>query len=113
MYGFAAGGIATVIGSPFDVILVNMQSNSSKYNSLLSTGTKIYLNDGWLGFYKGFSFTFSRAIVVTASQFAVFEQIKQELTNINDNTLKFLISSISSSVVTSFISNPIDVCCGA
>ena len=107
--GFVAGGIGTIVGSPFDLILVNMQSNPAKYTSISKTAFITLKNEGIFGFYKGFQYTLSRAVVVTSSQFAVFEQIKQSIQSEN-KLAAFFISSVSSSVITSVVSNPIDVC---
>jgi hypothetical protein len=110
--GCTAGFVGASVGSPFDVILINMQSKPNKYQSMTSSAMTIFQKDGLLGFYRGYNFTLSRAVVVTSCQFSVFDQIKQELSNFkNFNTQQqFLVSSISSSIITSIISNPIDLC---
>ena len=110
--GCTAGFVGASVGSPFDVILINMQSNPYKYQSISSSAMTIFKTDGLLGFYKGFKFTLSRAVVVTSCQFSVFDQIKQELSNFNNSNTqqKFIISSITSSIITSIVSNPIDLC---
>ena len=110
--GCTAGFVGASVGSPFDVILINMQSNPNKYPTMGSSAMTIFQKDGFLGFYKGYKFTLSRAVVVTSCQFSVFDQIKQELSNFNhfNTQQKFLMSSISSSIITSVISNPIDLC---
>lgn len=107
--GIAAGALGSCIGSPFDVVLVKMQSKTKEYNTLKSSFKDIYKEGGLLGFYSGFKFTLCRAIIVTSCQFSVFQQIKEELTDYDDIS-KFIISSVTSSCVTSIVSNPVDVC---
>ncbi|KAF7504725.1 hypothetical protein GJ744_001794 [Endocarpon pusillum] len=49
----AAGGIAQVLlGQPFDIIKVRLQT-SNQYNSALDCGKKILTHEGPLAFYKG------------------------------------------------------------
>ena len=53
---FIAGSLAGVMqvlsGQPFDLIKVKMQTQVSN-TTIASSVSKIYLNDGILGFYKG------------------------------------------------------------
>ncbi|KAI2603418.1 mitochondrial carrier [Hypoxylon fragiforme] len=49
----AAGGVAQVlIGQPFDIVKVRLQT-SSAYSSALNAATSIYAKEGPLAFYKG------------------------------------------------------------
>ncbi|KAM7204606.1 Mitochondrial carrier domain containing protein [Rhypophila sp. PSN 637] len=53
LFSGAAGGIAQVlIGQPFDIVKVRLQT-SEAYSSALSAATSIYKNEGPLAFYKG------------------------------------------------------------
>jgi len=90
-----------------------MQNNPILYPTIAKTVKNTLFDNGIKDFWKGVEYTTSRAIVVTSCQFAVYEQIKQELTEnktIKNSTLIFACSSISSSVITALLSNPLDVC---
>ncbi|KAK4653674.1 carrier protein ymc1 [Podospora pseudocomata] len=53
LFSGAAGGIAQVlIGQPFDIVKVRLQT-STLYPSALAAATSIYTNEGPLAFYKG------------------------------------------------------------
>lgn len=109
--GCTAGAIGATVGTPFDIIMVNMQSTPKINKSILTTTYRIYDTNGLYGFWKGYNYTLSRGIVVTACQFSVFEQLKQELLEYNfKETNRFLISSVTSSIITSIVSNPLDLC---
>jgi hypothetical protein len=110
--GITAGIAGSSIGTPFDVVMVKIQNNPTK-TSIVETVKNIYTNNGFIGFWKGLNYTMTRAIIVTSCQFSVYEQIKEELNNnkkIQDTNIIFGISSISSSLITSFVSNPVDLC---
>lgn len=109
--GCTSGAIGATVGTPFDTVMVNMQSDPKINSSILTTVRRIYDTNGIYGFWKGYNYTLSRGIVVTACQFSVFEQLKQELTENNLNeTTRFLLSSVTSSIITSIVSNPVDLC---
>jgi solute carrier family 25 carnitine/acylcarnitine transporter 20/29 len=53
LFSGAAGGIAQVlIGQPFDIVKVRLQT-TTQYSSALHAATSIYKNEGALAFYKG------------------------------------------------------------
>ncbi|KAL7619612.1 carrier protein ymc1 [Parahypoxylon ruwenzoriense] len=53
LFAGAAGGVAQVlIGQPFDIVKVRLQT-SSAYSSALDAATSIYSKEGPLAFYKG------------------------------------------------------------
>ncbi|KAI2465962.1 mitochondrial carrier [Annulohypoxylon bovei var. microspora] len=53
LFAGAAGGIAQVlIGQPFDIVKVRLQT-STAYSSALDAATSIYAKEGALAFYKG------------------------------------------------------------
>ena len=109
--GMSAGAFGSIIGTPFDVIMVHMQS-SNKCNNIPQSIHSIYKNNGLLGFWNGFQYIISRAIIVTACQFSIYDQIKQELSNNyhQNEYISFTSASIISSITTGIVSNPVDVC---
>lgn len=111
--GMTSGFTGAMVGSPFDLVMVKMQNNKQLYPSIHTTIKNTIKNDGLFGFWKGIYYTTCRAIVVTACQFAIYEQMKQELEDrkvFNNQYPIFWCSSITSSIITSVASNPIDVC---
>ncbi|KAK7192839.1 hypothetical protein DPSP01_012950 [Paraphaeosphaeria sporulosa] len=53
LFAGAVGGVAQVlIGQPFDIVKVRLQT-TSQYSGALDAATKIYKNEGALAFYKG------------------------------------------------------------
>ncbi|KAI4930695.1 uncharacterized protein J4E92_004527 [Alternaria infectoria] len=53
LFAGAVGGVAQVlIGQPFDIVKVRLQT-TSQYSGALDAATKIYQNEGALAFYKG------------------------------------------------------------
>jgi hypothetical protein len=111
--GMASGFTSAMVGAPFDLIMVRMQNDKAMYPNIYSTISKTLKTEGISGLWKGIYYTTYRAIIVTACQFAVYEQMKQELekANVFDNHYHtFWCSSIISSIVTGIISNPVDIC---
>lgn len=110
--GMSAGLIGAFVGTPFDLIMVRIQNNPEKYPNIYTTIHKTYTNEGFLSFWNGVYHTMNRAVIVTACQFSVYEQLKQDLTNRNTMNKQsvFILSSVSSSIITGILSNPIDLC---
>lgn len=107
--GITSGAIGSVVGTPFDQVMVKMQNNPSKFKNINYTFNHILRNDGFTGLWKGLFYTTNRAIIVTTCQFSIYEQLKSDL-QIDNEFTKFVISSTTSSFFTSILSNPIDVC---
>ena len=108
LFGMSAGAVGSLVGTPFDVVMVKMQQFPNKYRNIVS---EIYSKEGLIGFWKGFNYTLCRGIIVTACQFSVYEQMKQELESRISNPLHiFTLSSVTSSIITSIVSNPVDLC---
>lgn len=112
MCGMGAGLTGSLIGTPFDLIMVRIQNDPNQYPNIFTTAHKTYTNEGFFNFWNGLNYTMSRAMIVTACQFSVYEEIKQGLKNKSwcNEYNSFVISSISSSILTGLLSNPIDMC---
>lgn len=111
--GMSAGLIGSLVGTPFDLIMVRIQNNPVMYPNITSTVAKTYNEEGLRAFWNGSYYTVSRAIIVTTCQFAVYEEMKERLRKKHDwknDYMVFATSSVSSSIVTSVLSNPVDVC---
>lgn len=113
LYGMSAGLIGSILGTPFETITVKMQSDIIRYPTLNTTIRHIYMNEGLYGFFNATKYTVIRGMIVTSCQFSIYEQMTHEMNKnklITNDTKIFVISSITSSLLTAFISNPIDVC---
>lgn len=111
--GMVAGGVGSLIGTPFDQIMVKIQNNPSKFTSVPMTIKYILDKEGLFGMWNSVYYTSSRAIIVTACQFGIYEQMKNELKEsktFENEVGRFFIASSVSSFFTSVLSNPIDVC---
>ena len=110
--GMGAGLTGSLIGTPFDLIMVRIQNDPKKYPNIFTTVKNTYMNEGLFNFLNGLNYTMGRAVIVTAFLFSVYEEMKQELKNRqwqNEYHI-FMLSSISSSIVTGLLSNPVDMC---
>ena len=82
-YGLCAGGIGAIIANPLDLTLVRMQADAKRpiverrnYKNVFEGVYRITRQEGLLTLWKGSSPTCARAMVITASQFAVYDKIK-------------------------------------
>ena len=109
--GMTAGLVGAVIGTPFDMATIRIQNNPTKYNGIREALGCVYRADGVIGLWSGLSYTAGRAMIVTASQFGVFYQMRQEMSRANRGEGEgFVCAAVTSAIVTAGASNPIDVC---
>lgn len=75
--GFAAGGVALLVGSPVDVLksrIMNRPPGSGE--SVLGLVANMFAKEGPLAFYKGFTANFMRLGSWNVVMFVSLEQIK-------------------------------------
>ena len=110
--GMFAGLIGAVVGTPFDMATVRIQNDPRKYAGMREALWSAYRERGGVvGLWTGLYYTSTRAMVVTACQFGVFDQMRQELEKRGcGESGRFVGGAIASAVVTAVVSNPIDVC---
>lgn len=109
--GMTAGLVGAVIGTPFDMATVRIQNNPTKYHGVREALGCVYRTDGVIGLWSGLSYTAGRAMIVTACQFGVFHQMRQEMSRANHGEWEgFVCAAVTSAIVTAGASNPIDVC---
>jgi solute carrier family 25 oxoglutarate transporter 11 len=82
----AAGAIASVIGTPFDVALVRMQADGMKpaaerrgYTGVFNALGRIVREEGAPRLWSGFEPTAARAIAMNVGMMASFDQAKQAI----------------------------------
>ncbi|KAK5661734.1 hypothetical protein OQA88_9834 [Cercophora sp. LCS_1] len=86
LFSGAAGGIAQVlIGQPFDIVKVRLQT-SSAYPSAASAALSIYRNEGALAFYKGTLTPLLGIGACVSIQFGAFHSARRWLEQRNGNT---------------------------
>ncbi|OAX79650.1 hypothetical protein ACJ72_06027 [Emergomyces africanus] len=113
----AAGGIAQVLlGQPFDIIKVRLQTTTN-YSNALDCATKILKNEGPLAFYKG---TLTPLIGIGACvsvQFGAFHEARRRLEELNakKNPLntslsysQYYMAGAFAGITNSLISGPIE-----
>ena len=109
--GMSAGLVGAVVGTPFDMATVRIQKDPRKYGCMHEALHSVYRERGVFGLWTGLYYTSTRAMVVTACQFGVFDQMRQELEKRGcGESERFVGGAIASAVVTAVVSNPIDVC---
>ena len=82
--GLIAGGIGAAVGNPADVAMVRMQadgrlpvSQRRNYTSVVDAITRMTKQEGVTSLWRGSSLTVNRAMLVTASQLASYDPIKE------------------------------------
>ncbi|XP_073149294.1 mitochondrial uncoupling protein 5-like [Henckelia pumila] len=117
--GLIAGGIGAAVGNPADVAMVRMQadgrlplSQRRNYKSVVDAISQMTKNEGVTSLWRGSSLTVNRAMLVTASQLASYDQIKEMILEKNlmkDGLGTHVTASFAAGFVASVVSNPVDV----
>ncbi|KAH0912834.1 hypothetical protein HID58_036155, partial [Brassica napus] len=84
--GFIAGGIGAAVGNPADVAMVRMQADGRlpvidrrNYKSVLDAVAQMVRGEGVTSLWRGSSMTINRAMLVTASQLATYDSVKETI----------------------------------
>ena len=117
--GLIAGGIGAAVGNPADVAMVRMQadgrlplSQRRNYTSVIDAITRMTKQEGVTSLWRGSSLTVNRAMLVTASQLASYDQIKEMILEkglMKDGLGTHVAASFSAGFVAAVASNPVDV----
>ncbi|XP_013631016.1 PREDICTED: mitochondrial uncoupling protein 5 [Brassica oleracea var. oleracea] len=117
--GFIAGGIGAAVGNPADVAMVRMQADGRlplvdrrNYKSVLDAIAQMVRGEGVTSLWRGSSMTINRAMLVTASQLATYDSVKETILEkglMRDGLGTHVTSSFAAGVVASVASNPVDV----
>lgn len=117
--GLLAGGIGAAVGNPADVAMVRMQADGRlpvaqrrNYTSVADAIGRMVRQEGVTSLWTGSSLTVQRAMIVTASQLASYDQIKETIISrdiMKDGLGTHVTASFSAGFVAAVASNPVDV----
>ncbi|XP_057783863.1 mitochondrial uncoupling protein 5-like [Salvia miltiorrhiza] len=117
--GLIAGGVGAAVGNPADVAMVRMQADGRlpleqrrNYKSVVDAISQMSKKEGIASLWRGSSLTVNRAMVVTASQLASYDQFKEMILEKNlmrDGLGTHVTASFAAGFVAAVASNPVDV----
>ncbi|KAJ9159177.1 hypothetical protein P3X46_024699 [Hevea brasiliensis] len=117
--GLISGGVGAAVGNPADVAMVRMQADGRlpidqrrNYKSVFDALTQMSKQEGIASLWRGSGLTVNRAMIVTASQLATYDQIKEMILEkgvMSDGIGTHVTASFAAGFVASVASNPIDV----
>lgn len=117
--GLIAGGIGAAVGNPADVAMVRMQADGRlplaqrrNYKSVIDAITQMSKTEGVTSLWRGSSLTVNRAMLVTASQLATYDEIKEVILEkgvMKDGLGTHVTASFAAGFVAAVVSNPVDV----
>ncbi|XP_034675832.1 mitochondrial uncoupling protein 5-like [Vitis riparia] len=117
--GLVAGGIGAAVGNPADVAMVRMQADGRlpvtqrrNYQGVIDAITRMSKQEGIASLWRGSALTVNRAMIVTASQLASYDQIKETILEkgvMKDGLGTHVTASFAAGFVAAVASNPVDV----
>lgn len=114
--GSLAGIVQVLVGQPFDMMKVRMQTKPKKYFGIFQTSKKILVEENLMAFYKGtlsplIGISFSVAVQFSSNIFAKnFFMKKNERKNIQNLTLsQNMLSGFFAGFCNSFLISPIEL----
>ncbi|KAF7808378.1 mitochondrial uncoupling protein 5-like [Senna tora] len=117
--GLIAGGIGATVGNPADMAMVRMQADGRlpaaqqrNYNSVFDVITRMTKQEGVASLWRGSALTVNRAMIVTASQLATYDQFKEMILEkglVKDGLGTHVTVSCAAGFVAVVASNPVDV----
>uniref|UniRef100_A0A803Q9C7 Mitochondrial uncoupling protein 5-like n=1 Tax=Cannabis sativa TaxID=3483 RepID=A0A803Q9C7_CANSA len=117
--GLVAGGVGAAVGNPADVAMVRMQadgrlpiSERRNYKSVVDAISQMSKSEGVASLWRGSALTVNRAMIVTASQLASYDEIKETILKkglMNDGIGTHVAASFAAGFLAAVASNPVDV----
>ncbi|XP_047152504.1 mitochondrial uncoupling protein 5 [Vigna umbellata] len=117
--GLIAGAIGAAVGNPADVAMVRMQADGRlplaerrNYKSVVDAILRMARQEGVTSLWRGSSLTVNRAMLVTASQLASYDQFKETILQkgvMRDGLGTHVTASFAAGFVAAVASNPVDV----
>ncbi|CAI5441921.1 unnamed protein product [Caenorhabditis angaria] len=119
IFGMAAGGIGSFVGTPAEIALIRMTGDGRlppeqrrNYKGVVNALTRIAKEEGVLTLWRGCTPTVIRAMVVNAAQLATYSQAKQTILEsklISDGIFCHFVASMISGLATTIASMPVDI----
>lgn len=118
--GLVAGGVGAAVGNPADVAMVRMQADGRlplaerrNYRGVGDAIGRMARDEGVRSLWRGSSLTVNRAMIVTASQLATYDQAKEAILARRgpgaDGLATHVAASFTAGIVAAAASNPVDV----
>uniref|UniRef100_A0ACD6AKX1 Uncharacterized protein n=1 Tax=Avena sativa TaxID=4498 RepID=A0ACD6AKX1_AVESA len=118
--GLIAGGVGAAVGNPADLAMVRMQADGRlplaerrNYRSVGDAIARMTRDEGVRSLWRGSSLTVNRAMIVTASQLATYDQAKEAILARRgpgaDGLVTHVAASFAAGIVAAAASNPVDV----
>ncbi|XP_051207995.1 mitochondrial uncoupling protein 5-like [Lolium perenne] len=118
--GLIAGGVGAAVGNPADLAMVRMQADGRlpladrrNYRSVGDAIARMARDEGVRSLWRGSSLTVNRAMIVTASQLATYDQAKEAILARRgpaaDGLGTHVAASFAAGIVAAAASNPVDV----
>ena len=118
--GLVAGGVGAAVGNPADVAMVRMQADGRlplaerrNYAGVGDAIGRMARDEGVRSLWRGSSLTVNRAMIVTASQLATYDQAKEAILARRgpgaDGLATHVAASFTAGIVAAAASNPVDV----
>ncbi|GLT26096.1 hypothetical protein SLA2020_011830 [Shorea laevis] len=117
--GLIAGAVGAAVGNPADVAMVRMQADGRlpidqrrNYKSVVDALGQMTKQEGIGSLWRGSGLTVNRAMIVTASQLATYDQVKEMILRkgaMSDGIGTHVTASFAAGFVAAVASNPIDV----
>ncbi|XP_028783982.1 mitochondrial uncoupling protein 5 [Neltuma alba] len=117
--GLLAGGVGAAVGNPADLAMVRMQADGRlppaqrrNYKSVVDAIVRTVKQEGVTSLWRGSSLTVNRAMLVTASQLASYDQVKEEILKkgaMSDGLGTHVTASFVAGFVAAVATNPVDV----
>ncbi|KAH7524767.1 hypothetical protein FEM48_Zijuj06G0154200 [Ziziphus jujuba var. spinosa] len=117
--GLIAGGVGAAVGNPADVAMVRMQADGRlppaqrrNYKGVGDAISRMAKAEGVASLWRGSTLTVNRAMIVTASQLASYDQFKEMILEkglMKDGLGTHVTASFAAGFVAAVASNPVDV----
>ncbi|CAM0876623.1 unnamed protein product [Alopecurus aequalis] len=118
--GLVAGGVGAAVGNPADLAMVRMQADGRlpladrrNYRGVGDAIVRMTRDQGVRSLWRGASLTVNRAMIVTASQLATYDQAKEAILARRgaaaDGLGTHVAASFAAGIVAAAASNPVDV----
>lgn len=117
--GLIAGAVGAAVGNPADVAMVRMQADGRlpaaqrrNYKSVIDAIARMARQEGVTSLWRGSALTVNRAMIVTASQLASYDEFKEMILErhlMRDGLATHVMASFAAGFVAAVASNPVDV----